>query len=394
MITPENMKFIDVGELTLSDKILVLSSQEALFGDLSNIVNDFETSVYLPVSALNAEPTLLSSFAANTQNLSNAISAAGFGMTTDGTKELSNVPTITTQNSKIQFKNATGITSEAAISTSNLYPDGSDVATINSLPKATDSKYGVVKLGQATIADSNCAKVGIVSGTDGKLGVSKATAANYGTVRLCTSAPYNSGNTGWSAFTSNGELVILQPQQNARPGVMSPSIWGNAPTDKIALDTLATGDRAVVKAYAPYATSDDFGMVKLAPETETTGADSTVLVLSNLASYNIIRAEKPMWTDGPTIKKDTTSTGTLVINTTPAEDNQDIIFSNATDPDAAKQSTLSVDGSPVMTQNLVSAYIVEKLKTPLADVEALEETASTAEIITVVNKILAALSAV
>lgn len=175
---------------------------------------------------------------------------------------------------------------------------------------------------------------------------------------------------------------------------MSPSIWGSAPANKIALDTLATGDKAVVKAYAPYATSADFGMVKLAPETEEGGADTDVLVLSNLASYNIIRAEKPMWTDGPTIKKDTTSTGTLVINTTPAEDNQDIIFSNTTDPDAAKQSTLSVDGSPVMTQNLVSAYIVEKLKTPLADVEALEETASTAEIITVVNKILAALSAV
>lgn len=66
MITPENMKYIDVGELTLSDKILVLSSQEILFDNLSGIVNDFETSVYLPVSALNAEPTLLSSFASNT----------------------------------------------------------------------------------------------------------------------------------------------------------------------------------------------------------------------------------------------------------------------------------------------------------------------------------------
>lgn len=177
---------------------------------------------------------------------------------------------------------------------------------------------------------------------------------------------------------------------------MSPSIWGNAPTDKIALDTLATGDKAVVKAYAPKASAatDGFGMVKLAPETEDSGADTDVLALSNLTSYNIVRAEKPMWTDGPTIKKDAASTGTLVINTTPVADSQDIIFSNTTDTAAPKQSTLSVDGSPVMTQNLVSAYVVEKLKTPLAGVEALADTASTAEIVGAVNKILAALSAV
>ena len=141
------------------------------------------------------------------------------------------------------------------------------------------------------IGNNKFAKVGATSG--GQLAVSCATAASYGTVRLCTSTQQKVGIVGWSAFTSNGELVILQPTNTgvAHPGVMSPSHWSK-PTGSIALSTFFSGDTASLSAFAPSATTEAFGMMKAAKKTEEESDPTDALTLSCISSYNILQRVK------------------------------------------------------------------------------------------------------
>lgn len=84
--------------------LLALDAQKSEWADVATTcqyLNGYKASGFFPISTINETPSLLSSLLPNTTILPDSISAAGFGMTTDSTKELSNVPTITTQNSKI-----------------------------------------------------------------------------------------------------------------------------------------------------------------------------------------------------------------------------------------------------------------------------------------------------
>lgn len=69
-------------------------------------------------------------------------------------------------------------------------------------------------------------------------------------------------NVGQTSLSQDNKIVVLKAnQEGEHPGVVSPSA-STVPVDKTELDTAISGDKAIIKAYAPTATPAQLGLVK------------------------------------------------------------------------------------------------------------------------------------